>query len=691
MNDLMSAIRIPSDGLVVDTIGWLLLHSVWQFAFIGAAIFVVLGTLRKSSARVRYRVLLAAMLMIVVTPVLTSFWMMQDVGRSHSIWSSKEAAIADDSSGQDITQKNPKSVTPTHQVSLENPASISGIAPSTPTQSGAAFIEPIPQSTTAQPTAAQAETSSTPWYQQGTEVLGPWLPVIVFVWMLGILVCAIRPLFGWLIVVRLRRAGTTAVPENIQTLFENTLQRMHVKPIVSVWQSSLIQIPVVVGYFKPVILLPVSVMTELPVKQIEAILAHELAHVKRFDYVVNILQTVVETVFFYHPAVWWLSRQIRIEREHCCDDDVVRILDNRRDYGQALLAMTEMKSRGGVLAVGAGGSSLLARVRRLCGIEPMQRSWSKFIACSLVLLIGAGLLGFPWRAIADEEGKNEFDIVTIKLVGDTGNNESHNYRIDVPHVGYPGVGKVHQTLLPNEDGVFSVKDFASGLHSLMVTDAAAIGYWKHSFTLELPNPKQHIDIPTASFAGVPKADPDKPQPIRIEKLNVCDGDWDIRCKIVAGVLNNGSKPWPIGDFSDGVLELVGNEYRVFVPKGMIQPQGEIASGRTFYAQIDWPKLVSEGLWLRRDNKDTTEALLPDDELHLGFRMSLWGQATEPFQLPHPKTILADFAAMEKAKTRLEFARPSYFVGEHMPANYICLLYTSPSPRDRTRYRMPSSA
>ena len=326
--------------------------------------------------------------------------------------------------------------------------------------------------------------------------------------------------------------------------------------------------------------------------------------------------------------------------------------------------------------MGAGGSSLLVRVRRLCGIEPMQRSWAKFIAGSLVLLIGAGVLGFPWRAIADEEDKKEFDMVTIKLIGDTGENESANYRIDVPHVGYPGAGKAHRTLQPNEDGVFSVSDFDSGVHSLMVRDAGTSGYWKHSFTLDLPNQKQHIEIPAASFAGVPKADPENPQPIQIEKLTVRNGDWDIRCKIVTEILNKGSKPWPIGDFSNGALELICNEYRVFVPNGMIQPKGEIGSRRTYDAQIDWPKLVSEGLWLRRDYEDnskgTSETLLPDDELHLGFRMSLWGQTTEPFQLPHPETILAGFAAMEKAKSRLEFALPSYFIGEHMPVNYIVL-------------------
>src|SRR4029079_2061638 len=132
-------------------------------------------------------------------------------------------------------------------------------------------------------------------------------------------------------------------------------------------QSVLIQTPVVVGYFRPTILLPICVATGLPESQLELILAHELARIRRHDYVVNLLQTLVETLFFYHPAVWWLSRQIRIEREHCCDDLVVRLLGNRLEYGRALVAIEELRGASPILALGAADGSLLARIRRIVG------------------------------------------------------------------------------------------------------------------------------------------------------------------------------------------------------------------------------------------------------------------------------------------------------------------------------------
>src|SRR5207237_5100112 len=100
------------------------------------------------------------------------------------------------------------------------------------------------------------------------------------------------------------------------------------------------------------VLLPVSLVTGIPVSHLEAILAHELAHIRRHDFIINLLQTLIETLFFYHPAIWWLSHRIRIEREHCCDDLVVRVLDNRSEYSRALVAIEELRDRSSVLSLG---------------------------------------------------------------------------------------------------------------------------------------------------------------------------------------------------------------------------------------------------------------------------------------------------------------------------------------------------
>ena len=156
-------------------------------------------------------------------------------------------------------------------------------------------------------------------------------------------------------------------------VLERTARRLRLARAVEVLQSTLVKTPVVVGYFRPAVLLPLCVVTGLPEAQLELILAHELAHIRRHDYLVNLLQTLVETLFFYHPAVWWLSRQIRNERENCCDDVAMATVGSRADYGRALLAIEELRATSTALSLASHGGSLLARIRRIAGCEPAPR------------------------------------------------------------------------------------------------------------------------------------------------------------------------------------------------------------------------------------------------------------------------------------------------------------------------------
>ena len=123
----------------------------------------------------------------------------------------------------------------------------------------------------------------------------------------------------------------------------------------------------VVGWLKPAILMPVGVLTGLSSAQVEAILIHELAHIRRLDYLVNLLQTVVEILFFYHPAVWWISKCMTIEREFCCDDFASKRSRDTATYVGALAVLEERRDANPVLAVAATGGSLLRRIARLCG------------------------------------------------------------------------------------------------------------------------------------------------------------------------------------------------------------------------------------------------------------------------------------------------------------------------------------
>src|SRR5262249_52370130 len=149
---------------------------------------------------------------------------------------------------------------------------------------------------------------------------------------------------------------------------------------VDVVQSALARVPMVVGLLRPTILLPVEIVTGLSPGHLEAILAHELAHIRRHDFAVNLLQSVVESLFFYHPAVWLLSQRLRAERENCCDDLAAAQVGSRADYGRALLALDEVRDRSPALALGATGDSLLRRIQRLKGDHGRQDSRTRALA-----------------------------------------------------------------------------------------------------------------------------------------------------------------------------------------------------------------------------------------------------------------------------------------------------------------------
>jgi uncharacterized protein involved in exopolysaccharide biosynthesis len=148
-------------------------------------------------------------------------------------------------------------------------------------------------------------------------------------------------------------------------LLEDLKIRFKVSRSVRLVSSALAEVPMVIGWLRPVILLPASSLTGLTPAHLQAILAHELAHVRRCDYLVNWLQNLVETVMFYHPAVWWISGCIREEREQCCDEMVVRICQDRLMYARALLRLEELRGMPARLVFAASGGSLLGRIRRL--------------------------------------------------------------------------------------------------------------------------------------------------------------------------------------------------------------------------------------------------------------------------------------------------------------------------------------
>jgi hypothetical protein len=151
-------------------------------------------------------------------------------------------------------------------------------------------------------------------------------------------------------------------------------------------------VPTVIGWLRPVVLLPIASLSGLTTQQIEMILAHELAHIRRHDFIVNLMQAVVETLLFYHPAVWWISQRIRVEREHCCDDVAVAMFGDPLQYARALTRFEELRLDPAHALLAANGGSLLTRIRRLVGTRGESANWSSQLAAGAGLLTVLGAL-----------------------------------------------------------------------------------------------------------------------------------------------------------------------------------------------------------------------------------------------------------------------------------------------------------
>ena len=203
---------------------------------------------------------------------------------------------------------------------------------------------------------------------QSGSFFDPALPWLVALWLAGVAALSCIHLGGWVRVRRLRHQGVQPVAATVaKSSCANLANRLGIRRPVELLASTRVAVPTVVGWLKPVVLFPISTFTGLEPRQLESILAHELAHVRRHDYLVNVLQVALETLLFYHPAIWWASRQVRELREHCCDDLAVAVCGDRMVYARALADLEELRFATPVFALGADGGSLLERIRRLAG------------------------------------------------------------------------------------------------------------------------------------------------------------------------------------------------------------------------------------------------------------------------------------------------------------------------------------
>ena len=156
------------------------------------------------------------------------------------------------------------------------------------------------------------------------------------IWLAGAMAFWVRLMGGWVVAARMRSTLVRPAPPEWRQALGELGARIGLSRPVRLLVSALVEVPAVVGWLRPVVLVPVGALAGLPAEQMEALLIHELAHIRRHDYLVNILQSVAEALLFYHPAVWWVSGHIRAERELCCDDVAASGRGDVLTYARAL-------------------------------------------------------------------------------------------------------------------------------------------------------------------------------------------------------------------------------------------------------------------------------------------------------------------------------------------------------------------
>ncbi len=326
----------------IHVVAWTLIHFVWQGALLAIAAAGVLRLCRHRSATTRYAVACVALTAMLLSPAITA-----------GVLSSAVSDVA--------------------AVALPQPVSSPSIVP---TASGNGVNDSI-------------VSIRTDWTR-----VDALLPFVVFGWLGGVVVLLVRMAGGLWRVRRLQVRSLAAPASRWQTAGERLASRLGLGRAVHVVESTRVDTPTAVGWLRPVVLLPIAALANLTPAQVDAILVHELTHIRRHDYVVNVLQTFAETLLFYHPGVWWVSGRIRAEREHCCDDVAVAMCGDAVVYAAALAELEAWRSGETSLALAGTGGSLIDRVRRLLrvpsGHEPRSFGLVMTFGLTLALAFGVG-------------------------------------------------------------------------------------------------------------------------------------------------------------------------------------------------------------------------------------------------------------------------------------------------------------
>ncbi len=247
---------------------------------------------------------------------------------------------------------------------------------------------------------------------------------IVNIWLLFIIFSIFRSSFDFYILLQIRKKAIVKVTPYWNAKIIELTKNIEIDKVVQFFESGIAKTPMVIGYLKPIILFPIGLLAALPSHEIEAILLHELGHIKRNDYLINILQSCLETIFFFNPFVWWVSAQVRAERENCCDDIAIAITQNTKNYIQALVSFQEFRFAQPNYSLGFLGNKnqLMKRVLRL--VKQKNKSINQFEQTIATLFLSV-LVVFLFVAIQIQLPKKEGEKINFKKIAEK-ENSSHN-------------------------------------------------------------------------------------------------------------------------------------------------------------------------------------------------------------------------------------------------------------------------
>jgi beta-lactamase regulating signal transducer with metallopeptidase domain len=325
----------------MHSLGWTLLHFLWQGTAVAALAAVLMTLCRRASAR--YALAVGALFLMLAAPVATFFFLI----------SSATAAPA---------KYSPAAGMPPAATSNATLRTSSGFSRLSPSRDA--------------------------------------LPGLVEAWLLGVAFFSLRSAGGFLLLERERRKQSDSVSARVLEMCQTLQRQLGLDRTIRYCECAWLQAPAVIGWFRPIVLLPVTALTGLSEEQLQLVIVHELAHIQRLDPFVNVFQIAVETLLFYHPAVWWLNQRIRAEREHCCDEIAVSLCGNPVEYARALTLMEEWRSAP-ALAMAANRGPLTERIFRVLGLKSIgARTRGIGLTGSLLCLTAALVAGNALLGIA---------------------------------------------------------------------------------------------------------------------------------------------------------------------------------------------------------------------------------------------------------------------------------------------------